>query len=47
MKVVKKKILTKKGVNKDFEKNNKIFCYVNEASQCQCSFNGCVAQCHC
>mgnify|MGYP000252126616 CR=1 FL=1 len=25
----------------------KVLCYMNEVAQCGCSFNGCVAQCHC
>lgn len=40
-----KRKLTKRNLRK--HSTALVHCYVNEGSQCQCHFNGCVAQCKC
>jgi hypothetical protein len=49
---MKKKLKKRKSVSgsyalKPLKKPVMLQCYLNECSQCQCSFTGCVAQCKC
>ena len=48
-KVLKKnKFSYNKKTEKKTPKNLAVLkCYVNEGSQCRCTFTGCVAQCQC
>lgn len=46
MKKELKKNRSKKNVLEKTKKTTLLRFYVNEGSQCQCSFNGCVSQCH-